>query len=334
MEEGSSGHPVGTLRPGDRSPDWQALEGLSPFGGQAVGLDIAGIRVRLEGLDEPQARWFAGRYGVFAADGGRGDASVVLALRRDPGDGHLQLDTSSGPEFYRLVLQPEQERWRAWSYRFAGWFDADRGDGLLALCDAEGRGFESSIENFLRVVYATLALGRGGFLFHAAGIVRWGRAHLLFGPSGSGKTTSCRNALDGRVLSDDLILVLPSTEGKGGPPRAVSIPFRGHQAELPRRQMSFPVAGFYRLVKDDRVFAERLATARAVAEVIASLPFVTDRPENGTAIVDAVGAALAATPAYRLHLRKDPSYWEAIERESGPAVEGRPADVEDVREGE
>ena len=108
-------------------------------------------------------------------------------------------------------------------------------------------------------------------------------------------------------------LVLPAAGEEPGA-RAVSIPFRGHVAELPREQASFPVAGFYRLVQDQEVYAERLPTARAVAEVIGSLPFVTDRPENGPAIAAAVGGALEATPAFRLHLRKDASYWEAIER--------------------
>ena len=162
-------------------------------------------------------------------------------------------------------------------------------------------------------------------MFHSAGIVREGRAFLLFGPSGSGKTTACMHSSDARVLSDDLVLVLPGSEGRSGP-RAVSIPFRGHMAELPGRQMSFPVAGFYRLVKDSDVFVEPLTEARGVSEVVGSLPFVTDRPENGAAILDAVGKALTEAPAFRLHFRKDRTFWRAIdEKIEGPSG-GRVAD--------
>jgi hypothetical protein len=145
---------------------------------------------------------------------------------------------------------------------------------------------------------------------------------LLFGPSGSGKTTasslSKQDDVTSRVLSDDLILVLPGGEGDART-LAVSSPFRGWFAELPPAQESFPVAGFYRLVQDQRVFLEPLGSARGTSEVIGSLPFVTDRAEYGEDILEAVSRALAGAPAYRLHFRKDPSFWEVLEGAGGPA---------------
>lgn len=299
----------------DRYPDWAALQGAPGFGTSERFLDVAGMTVRLEGFSRGQADWFDARYGVFAADGRRRPARWEIAVRQADAGGYLQLRGGPEPEMYRLEQEREGTRVRAWSYRFAGWFDVAAG-GALGLCDGEGRGFESSLENFLRVVYAHLALEAGGFLFHAAGVVRGGRAFLFFGPSGSGKTTTARLSAGGRVLSDDLILVLP---GEGKRFRAVSIPFRGHVAELPDEQASFPIAGFYRLVKDQEVRLEPLERARGVSEVAGSLPFVTDRPENGLRILEAVGGAVAGAPVYRLHFRKDPSFWEAVEQQAREA---------------
>jgi hypothetical protein len=301
----------GILRPGDRLPDWDAE--TARFGTRVVGLDVAGMRVRLAGLADAQAEWFAGRYGVFAADGARGEPAIAVEVRSGPAEGFLQVDAAAAPEIYRLATEREGDRLRCWSYRFAGWFDGAAGRGVLMLCDASGRGFESSLENYLRVVYGTLALRRGGFLLHAAGIVRDGGAHLFFGPSGSGKTTTCRLSDGARILSDDLVLVLP-----GGAPRAASIPFRGHVAELPPEQASFAVLGFYRLVQDQRVFLERLGPARAVGELTGSLPFVTERPENGGRILEVLGRAVETVPVFRLHFRREPSFWDAIAAAGAP----------------
>ncbi|MGD8374968.1 MAG: hypothetical protein PVF68_02405 [Acidobacteriota bacterium] len=314
MEEDQAKTAGAVLRPGDRTPDWGDCEAAPAFGDRQVGLDVAGFRVRARGLSDEQAIWFARRYGIFAAEGEAGVPDVVVDVRRGPVDGFLQVDTSGGPELYRLATEYEGKRLRCWSYRFAGWFGREEGAGGLALCDVEGRGFESSLENFLRVLYATLALHRGAFLLHSAGIVREGAAYLFFGPSGSGKTTTCRLSAGHRVISDDLILVLDD-DG----PRAASIPFRGHLAELPRRQERFPIAGFYRLIQDRTVRLERLETARAVSELMGSLPFVTERPQNGPVVLEALGRAIDAVPAYRLHFRKDASFWDAVLAATGSA---------------
>ena len=308
----------------DRIPVWDELERRPVAGTVEVGLDVSGLRVRLRGLGPEQRAWFRQRYGIFAVDGEGGLAQLEVNVGVAPEEGFLQLDQGGAAEFYRLIQEvlPDDGTTHVWSYRFAGWFRPDEGRGRVWFCDAAGVGFQSSLMNFLRVVYSTLALRRGGFLLHSAAIVRKGRAYLLFGPSGSGKTTASSLSKQGdatsRVLSDDLILVLPGGEGEAQT-MAVSSPFRGWFAELPAVQESFPVAGFYRLVQDERVFLEPLGPARGTSEVIGSLPFVTDRAEYGEQILGAVSRALAGAPACRLHFRKDPSFWEVLEGVEGSA---------------
>jgi len=309
---------VAVQRQGDVAPDWQVVAAAAPHGNAARAIDVAGLTVRLEGLSDGQAEWIDRRYGVFARDGATGRPLLRVAVTQGSAGGYLRLAASGASEIYRLIVERKQQRVSAWSYRFAGWFDTAAGTGYLALCDGDGRSTESSLENFLRVAYAHLALDAGGFLFHAAGVVKRGWAYLFFGPSGSGKTTVSTLSAGARVVSDDLILVLP---GKGEPSEAVSIPFRGHMAELPEAQAAFPIAGFYRLVQDTEVRLVPLERARAVSEVVGSLPFVTDRSENGVQILDAVGRAVQGSPTFRLHFRKDATFWDVVEQ-SGLGARG------------
>src|SRR2546422_5182960 len=79
---------------------------------------------------------------------------------------------------------------------------------VLAVVRSEGDLFERGLENFLRVLTASFVLDRGGFLLHAAAVVRGGRAYVYFRPSGSGKTTVTDLSPGGLVLSGDLTLVV------------------------------------------------------------------------------------------------------------------------------
>src|SRR5207247_1225576 len=112
--------------------------------------------------------------------------------------GPVCLDLGIGPLRMRLdglsPRQAEQMRWRVRPF--------------LALVRAEGPLFDRGLENFLRILTASHILESGGFLLHASGVVRAGRAYVFFGPSGSGKTTVTHLSPGDQVLSDDLTLVV------------------------------------------------------------------------------------------------------------------------------
>ena len=52
--------------------------------------------------------------------------------------------------------------------------------------------------------------------------------------------------------------------------------------------------------------------ARAIAEVAASLPFVAHDPARTDQILSVVEGLLERVPVYRLHFRKDPSFWHEV----------------------
>lgn len=83
-------------------------------------------------------------------------------------------------------------------------------------------GFSSS--GFIRTLLALLLLREGGFLLHAAGLVKGKRAFVFSGPTGSGKTTIATKLANGHtVLNDETLAIRPTRLGYF----AYSTPFPG-----------------------------------------------------------------------------------------------------------
>lgn len=172
---------------------------------------------------------------------------------------------------------------------------------------------EGTVENFLRGLYAWLALEDGGLLLHAAGLVRDGRGYVFFGASGSGKTTVTRLSMpQATVLSDDLVILRRCD----GVLHVCGVPFRGALLEAPRVNARAPLAGLYRLAKAEQHRLEPLPRAAGIAELIGSAPFVVkDLRINGT-LVAVCGQVQSALPVQRLHFRKDDGFWKVIDAQA------------------
>ena len=276
----------------------------------AVTLAVGGISVRLFGLEADRVETLRARYGIFSrAQAPSPDLEIKVSSSELP----RFLEVQDRGEHYRVDTRWEADTLLACSYEWAGWMDAGRREGGLTLAQealTSPRGFDRSLENFLRVVFSHLIVPRGGFLLHSAGLVRDGRAHMFFGPSGSGKTTVTTLTPEATILSDDLTMVVRDA---GGSYRACSVPFRGLFAPEATSDATWPIAAFYRLIQDTEDRLERVQGARAVGELVGSLPFVTDRTEIAGLVMDTVAKAAATVPIFRLHFKKDRTFWQAID---------------------
>jgi len=308
LVESTAVDPGGEFVPGDDY--FSALE--EPFGTESLDLGIGPLRMRLDGLSSRQADALKQRFRPFVVETG-GSSDVVIRLRQAGVPGFLRNPNGGRPETYRLESRALADGRALWSYEFAGTIEARGRQALLALVRSDGPLFDRGLENFLRILTASFILDSDGFLLHASGVVRKGRAYVFFGPSGAGKTTVTHLSPGDRVLSDDLTLVVRHD----GRYEAAGIPFGMAHHHVPDTCGSFPIASFNRLVQSREVRREPLAGARAVAEVASSLPFVMQEASKADRAVDVVASALREIPAYRLHFRRDAGFWDVVEENRG-----------------
>lgn len=167
------------------------------------------------------------------------------------------------------------------------------------------------IDYFIRVVYSLLAFRAGGVMLHAAGIIRDGLAHLFIGPSGAGKTTIARLSSQFTILNDDLVILLPEEDGW----RVYGTPFWNLTQVKPSAK-SAPLAGLYRLEQASYVHLEPLSSSKAVAELVANTPVLSQDPTRNTILLERLNRITQSTPVKVLYFQPDASFWEIIMNQS------------------
>ena len=258
-------------------------------------MDIGGLGIDLLCNDSALAGMLAHRYSGFQpASSQRFQASITI---------------ESGSESNSLLQSPMQFQNGVLYYDtpgFQGFVDAAARHGSLVLrCEQP----EVELDYYLRVICALLAFEAGGLMFHAAAIVRGGRAYTFFGHSGSGKSTVARLSAQDVALNDDLVVLMP-TDGTW---QVHATPFWNQYRGQPPAPPA-PLAALFDLVHDQQVFLERMAPAYATAEMIASLPVVSADRSRAIPLIHRCQSILSSVPAYRLHFLPNASFWQVIER--------------------
>jgi hypothetical protein len=300
----------------DRSPEAALFAAGRPgFGSACLSLRIGPLVMRLEGLSALQADAVAERYRPFVAGGGpvasvvEGAADITVRIGPAGVDAFLAPPAPGVHEIYRMEGRRDGGRLTLWTYEFAGSLDAGGRRAELALVDPGGPLFFRGLENYLRILTAAFILEQGGFLLHAATVVRNGRAYVFFGPSGAGKTTVTLLSPRDRVLSDDLTLVVPGSAGWA----AAGIPFGLAHHRVPESTGTFPIASFNRLIQAPVTWREPLPRSRALGEMLASLPFVMQETGQAGRALEVVAKALESVPVWGLRFVKDPGFWDVVE---------------------
>lgn len=275
---------------------------ISPSTHQQINIAVADHAVALH-FDHPAlAKAVADRYAAFVTHRSAGlDLRVDYAGRaRD----HAMLD--QGMSFADGLL-----RFDAPGY--VGHIDERAGTGQLAISSRQP---VEEVDYFLRVAAALLLFRQGGFMFHAAGIVRDGRAYLYFGYSGSGKTTVSRlsHALGDTILNDDLLFLVPSAGGW----TVHSSPFWNPTQVKPNGLESAPLAGLFRLVQAKTVFTVPMQPGQAVAELVASVPVLGLDPGRTLAILARCQRLSRDVPVHHLHFLPDDSFWPVVLAATAP----------------
>jgi len=265
-----------------------------PSGWPLISLTVGGIGVRLACDDPELAAAMMKRYQGFPLEG---KARFLGVGKLQSRHGTSGLPVPSMVFHDRILYFTDDD--------FRGYINEAEGYGQIEVQSSHP---EDSIDYFLRSVYALLTFRAGGLMFHAAGIVRNGRANLFYGHSGSGKTTVARLSPDALVLNDDLVLLLPGNSGW----QVHATPFWNPSQVQPTRQ-SAPLAGMYRLVQDKEVFLHKMSAAQALAELVSNVPIIPDDKYRSPEILIRGAKLLEDVPAYQLHFLPDNSFWSVID---------------------
>lgn len=263
-----------------------------------VPVSIADIRVRLLVDDAEMVERARRHYAAFLDETG---AAPAVTLKVEVRAGARFVPIEPGPWIMNVAHQAGRITFE--SYLEAGEADLNKGHGQVVMAP------EGSLENFLRVLYAWLCFRQGGLLLHAAGVIRDGCGYVFFGPSGAGKTTTTRLSEGlAQVLSDDLVII----RRRDGRYVLYGVPFRGERVEAPRLNAQAPLAGLFRLRKDQRHAVVPLSGAEGVAELMAAAPFVVADRAAAAELMNVCSALMAAVPVRALHFRRDDGFWRVI----------------------
>lgn len=289
-------------------PSLAFFRGLSAHGPAVpLILDIGGWSYRFAGMDPSLRTQLEERYRAFLEETpGQGAFSIGVL---DGAVEHFvppERESRDGP--HPLSLGWEGAALLVRSFGFAAWIDLEKETGEMALARREYERWHWGVENLLRVTTAWRAAAEGGVLLHAAGILRDGLAYLFMGASGSGKSTLARTSREGKVLSDDLILIRKGREGY----RAVGTPFRGTYAGGSPIRGEFPIAGIYRIFPSGENRVEACPPAHAVADLLAAAPFVVDQVAHDPGILERLRSLANRHPPAYLHFTREGDFWDLL----------------------
>jgi len=188
---------------------------------------------------------------------------------------------------------------------FHGIIDIKRGEGTVSQVIPD----VSVLDTFLRSICSAVFTPERGFMLHACGIARRGRAYLFCGRSSSGKTTLARlNAMHHTLLTDEACIV----SGRNGRYSAFGTPFWGGLQHA-GSNISVPVEAAYILEKSKSVSARRIGRAEAMFALLANIISFTNDPEFARRLFYICDDFTSRVPVYRLRFRPDNSFWRHID---------------------
>ncbi|MBW1705896.1 MAG: hypothetical protein JRJ86_12135 [Deltaproteobacteria bacterium] len=156
-----------------------------------------------------------------------------------------------------------------------------------------------------------------GIMLHGVGIKRKGAGCLFLGLSGDGKTTLAELSEPERVISDDAVIV----EKKGSRYFLVPTPFdqlscSNQDIRLSPSGRTKLSIGFF-LEKDTEVYLEKISRVDSCSFILKNHIhfFRYFSPEVVEKAFYLVAGLCRQVPFYRLHFKKDTSFWPLIEEE-------------------
>ena len=166
-----------------------------------------------------------------------------------------------------------------------------------------------ALDSVLRILHTLILAQRGGFLLHAASMIRGSRALVFAGQSGAGKTTMCRLAPPGAVLlTDEISFIQPV----GNAYFAFGTPFFGELA-VPGKNTFAPLDALYVLEHAAEDSVEDLPPRRALTELLKNILLFAHDSETVGRVFAAAFDLVSRLPVRRLRFAPTPRVWDLLE---------------------
>jgi hypothetical protein len=166
-----------------------------------------------------------------------------------------------------------------------------------------------STDSVLRIVHTLILATEGGFLLHAASVIREGRAFLFSGVSGAGKTTISRLAPpDVILLTDEVSYVRREATDY----HACGTPFAGELARV-GTNCSAPIATLFLLEKGAENKMEAVSAAEAARSLLRNTLFFAEDAEMVEMIFRSACEFVDRVPVQRLTFVPDARVWDLIQ---------------------
>ena len=165
-----------------------------------------------------------------------------------------------------------------------------------------------SIDAVLRILHSLILARHGGFLLHAAGAIRNGKAFLFSGISGAGKTTISRLApADVTLLTDEISYVRREPAAY----RAYGTPFAGELAKI-GENVSAPLEAVYFLAQGPENRIEPVDPADAAGLLLRNILFFAHEPQLVRTVFQSACEFAGRVRMQRLTFVPDRRVWELI----------------------
>jgi hypothetical protein len=267
--------------------------------GNAVIVEIGSLPILLRSDDALFCEMLEQRYRGFTSPRSRPNFELEISLR----EAALEADADAEVE-----VRMRNGRWVLTRGDFVAEWQVSAGRGRVL----QSRN-PYSIDSVLRILHTLILARDGGFLIHAASVIREGRAFLFAGVSGAGKTTISRLAPEGVTLLSDEISYIRRESGEY---RACGTPFAGELGQ-PGENVSAPIAGLFLLQKGQANFIEPMDQAEAVRSLLRNILFFAGDEELVKLVFQSACDFANTVPVRRLTFMPDQRVWELIRRAPG-----------------
>lgn len=172
-----------------------------------------------------------------------------------------------------------------------------------------------SIEASLQVALQWALLEQDGLLIHASAGIWRGEGWLIPGPSGAGKSTSARTAGFDEVLSDELVILLPSLSSASDIPFTLfSTPFWSEGRTLPLVLRAAPLTRITFPIKSASVSLTPCAPIDAITQLVPTLTlYELENSSQRERVFNIACTLCESTPSYWLHFTKVGSWLSELD---------------------